>query len=124
MLYNENGHPVESAKQIHSISQPEQEKIEAFLQGCVYTWCNIHEKPPKFCAADFVGGTNKEWIGTPPYTLFSSRFDQYQREYPQESLGWILKNVLINDKRSFTTHEGFHSAYYTWDGKTDNDTLE
>ena len=55
MLYNENGHPVESAKQIHSISQPEQEKIEAFLQGCVYTWCNIHEKPPKFCAADFVG---------------------------------------------------------------------
>lgn len=45
MLYNENGHPVESAKQIHSISQPEQEKIEAFLQGCVYTWCNIHAEP-------------------------------------------------------------------------------
>ena len=139
MLYNENGHPVESAKQIHSISQSEQEKIEAFLQGCVYTWCNIHEKPPKFCAADFVGGTNKEWKGTPPYTLFSSRFDQYQREYPQESeeqinarafdqagidLGWILKSVLIKDKRSFTTHEGFHSAYYTWDGKTDNDESE
>lgn len=58
MLYNENGQPVESAKQIHSISQPEQEKIEAFLQVCVYTWCNKHEKPAKFCAADFVGGTN------------------------------------------------------------------
>lgn len=45
MLYNENGQPVESAKQIHSISQPKQEKIEAFLQGCVYTWCNIHAEP-------------------------------------------------------------------------------
>lgn len=71
--------------------------------------------------------------------MFSSRFDQYQREYPQESeeqinarafdqagidLGWILKSVLIKDKRSFTTHEEFHSAYYTWDGKTDNDTSE
>lgn len=33
MLYNENGHPVESAKQIHSISQPEQEKIEAFYRA-------------------------------------------------------------------------------------------
>ena len=33
MLYNENGHPVESAKQIHSISQPEQEKIEAFKKS-------------------------------------------------------------------------------------------
>lgn len=139
MLYNENGHPVESANQVDSISNQDLEKIQAYLQGCVYTWCNIHEKTPKFCAADFVGGTNKEWIGTPPYTLFSSRFDQYQREYPQESeeqinarafdqagidLGWILKSVLIKDKRSFTTHEGFHSAYYTWDGKTDNDESE
>lgn len=139
MLYNENGQPVESAKQIHSISQPEQEKIEAFLQGCVYTWCNIHAEPEKFCAADFVGGTNYYWQGTPLCTLFKSRLKQYRKEYPKETeeqlvtrataqagidLGWILKSVLINDKRSFTTHEGFHSAHYTWDGKTDNDTLE
>ena len=139
MLNDENGKPVESAKQIDSISKTEMKKIQDYLQGCVYTWCNIHEKPAKFYAADFVGGSNKDWKGTPPHTLFSSRFDQYQREYPQKSeeqinarafdqagidLGWILKSVLIKDKRSFTTHEGFHSAYYTQDGKTDNDTSE
>ena len=138
MLNDENGKPVKSANQINSISNQDLEKIEAFLQGCVYTWCNTKKKEA-FCAADFVGGTNKEWKGTPPYTLFSSRLEQYRREYSQESekqinarafdqagidLGWILKSVLIKDKRSFTTHEGFHSAYYTWDGKTDNDTSE
>ena len=139
MLYDENGKLVESANQIDSISNHDMEKIQAYLQGCVYTWCNIYEEPTKFCAADFVGGTNKEWKGTPPYTLFSSRLEQYRREYSQESekeinarafdqagidLGWILKSVLIKDKRTFNTQKEFHSAYYTWDGKTDNDTLE
>lgn len=72
-------------------------------------------------------------------TLFKSRLKQYRKEYPKETekqliarafdqagidLGWILKSVLIKDKRSFTTHEEFHSAYYTWDGKTDNDESE
>lgn len=138
MLNDENGKPVESAKQIDSISKTEMKKIQDYLQGCVYTWCNKKGKEP-FCAADFVGGSNKDWKGTPPHTLFSSRLEQYRREYSQESeeqivarafdqagidLGWILKSVLIKDKRSFTTHEGFHSAYYTWDGKTDNDTSE
>lgn len=138
MLNDENGQPVKSANQINSISETEMKKIQDYLQGCVYTWCNKKGKEA-FCAADFVGGTNKKWQGTPLYALFKSRLAQYKTDYPQETeeqltswaieqagkdLGWILKNVLINDKRSFTTHEGFHSAYYTWDGKTDNDTSE
>ena len=84
MLNDENGQPVESAKQIHSISQPEQEKIEAFLQGCVYTWCNA-KKEEAFCAANFVGGTNYYWQGTPLYALFKSRLAQYKTNYPQET---------------------------------------
>ena len=138
MLNDENGQPVKSANQINSISETEMKKIQDYLQGCVYTWCNKKGKEA-FCAADFVGGTNKKWKGTPPHTLFSSRFEQYRREYPQESeeqinrratdqagkdLGWILKNVLIKDKRTFNTQKEFHSAYYSWDGKTDNDTSE
>lgn len=138
MLNDENGKPVKSANQIDSISQPEQEKIEKFLQGCVYAWCNT-KKEEAFCAANFVGGTNKDWKGTPPHTLFNSRLEQYRREYPQESekqinarafdqagkdLGWILKNVLIKDKRTFNTQKEFHSAYYIWDEETDNKKLE
>ena len=138
MLYDENGQPVKSANQINSISNQDFDKIQDYLQGCVYTWCNKKGKEP-FCAADFAGGTNYYWQGTPLFPLFSSRSEQYQREYPQENeeqlneravkqagidLGWILKSVLIKDKRTFTTHEGFHFAYYTWDGNTDNDTSE
>lgn len=138
MLYDEKGQSVESANQVDSISNQDLEKIQAYLQGCVYTWCNTKEKE-SFCAADFAGGTNYYWQGTPLWSLFESRLKYYRGKYPKETeeqlvtrataqagidLGWILKSVLINDKRSFTTHEGFHSAHYTWDGKTDNDTLE
>ena len=55
-----------------------------------------------------MGGENFEWTGTPLYTLWE-KHKKLGADNPVKSAGidagWILKKVILNDKRKFELRE-------------------
>lgn len=100
--------------------------ICSFLQGAVYAWCEKHGTDA-FAGRDFVGDKNYYWQGTPLIVLF----EHYNQQYPKRgryavkqagrALGHLLKRVIVEDKRTFTTHIAKRVRHYQWDGSRAND---
>lgn len=100
--------------------------MRAFLQGAVYCWCK-NRKEEWFAARDLVGGDNYYWQGTPLIDLYEfylggrtdAASNQYAIEEAGKAAGRLLKGVLVDDKRTFETREGF-TREYRWTGEEDN----
>lgn len=100
--------------------------ICSFMQGAVYAWCDAHGTEA-FAARDFVGEQNNLWQGTPLVVLF----DHYNQLYPGRgryavkqagrALGHLLKRVIVEDKRTYTTHIAKRVRHYQRDGSRAND---
>lgn len=94
--------------------------IKAFLQGAVYSWVK-NRKDEVFAARDLVGGENFDWTGTPLYCLYQKHIEQGKTNQKAideagKDVGWILKAVLHEDKRTFETCDRGLSNGYRWLG--------
>ncbi len=94
--------------------------IKCFLQGAVYCWVK-NRKDEVFAVRDLMGGENFEWGGTPLISLYEkhiakSKSDDFAVAEAGKDLGWILKNVLDEDKRSFRSSKKGMTKGYTWIG--------
>jgi len=94
--------------------------IKYFLQGAVYCWIK-NRKDEVFAARDLMGGENFEWEGTPLYCLYEKHINKGKDiesaiDEAGKDLGWILKSVLDEDKRSFETYDKGMTKGYKWIG--------
>ncbi len=102
------------------LTENELELIKNFLQGSVYCWVK-NRKEEVFAARDLVGGENFDWSGTPLIVLYEKHInkgksDEEAIEDAGKDLGWILKLVLRQDRRTFTASDAGMAKGYKWDG--------
>lgn len=107
------------SRHISGISESERTRIYDYLQGLVYCWCKEHGTD-WFAARNLVGGENYYWEGTPIQILYQKHVDNGDNwetavSSAAKDLGWLLLNVINNDKRHFTTRKEF-TREYSWDG--------
>lgn len=101
---------------LSGISKKQEAEIYSFLQGAVYCWCkNFNDK--EFALRDLMGGENFEWTGTPLYSLWE-KHQKLRADNPVKSAGidagWILKKVILNDKRKFELRKSEMTNKYRW----------
>lgn len=78
-----------------------------------------------FAARDHLGGDNYYWQGTllmPLYDYYLNGNEDnhdYAVEEAGKAAGRLLKEVLINGKRTFETEEGY-TRMYRWTGAEEN----
>lgn len=112
-------------KKVYGFSDEELRLMKAFLQGAVYCWCK-NRKDEWFAARDLIGGDNYYWSGTPLLPLYTYYLDgnddnhDYAVVEAGKAAGRLLKEVLINDKRTFETEKGY-TLRYRWTGEEEND---
>ena len=94
--------------------------MKAFLQGAAYSWAkNMPEQA--FALRDLMGGENWEWRETPLYPLFLKHQNKGKSNADAmidaaKDAGWILKEVLSADKRTFRVAARGLTNGYTWVG--------
>lgn len=103
-------------RNVTGISEIQKEKILDFLQGAIYCWCK-NRKDEWFALRDLMGGDNYYWKGTPMIVLYEKHINK-EKEWDEavkdaaKDAGWLLKYVLIHDKRSFDSKiEGLVKKY-------------
>lgn len=76
-----------------------------------------------------MGEQNNLWQGTPLIVLFE-HYNQlfqgrgrYAAKQAGRALGHLLKRVIVEDKRIFTTHIAKRVRHYQWDGLRANDNV-
>src|SRR5262249_34932596 len=81
-----------------------------FIQGAVYCWVK-DRKGEQFAVRDLVGGDNRDWTGTPLDALYAKHIGQGKAgevaiEAADRDLGWLVKSVLAEDRRTFEASKG------------------
>ncbi len=112
--------PVSELREVHGIDDAQKAAIKAFVQGAVYCWVK-NRKGEQFAVRDLVGGENASWAGTPLYALYAKHVAQGKTgkaasDAAGRDLGWLVKTVLSEDKRTFeSSKDGLVSSYH-WVG--------
>lgn len=107
---------VTEVRDVKGIKQEEKQRIIDFLQGTVYCWCK-NRKNEWFSLRDLMGGDNFYWEGTPLLVLYEKHENKGKNSESAvkdagKDSGWLLKKVIVDDKRSFETkYEGFNRKY-------------
>lgn len=114
--------PKQAIRQVKIISDDERLRIEDYLRGAVYAWCN-NNKTKWFSARDFLGGDNYFWQGTPMIVLYEKHLGlkKVHKDAAKDAAkdaGWLLKKVIYEDKRNFNTKVE-RVRKYQWDGIKD-----
>ncbi len=111
---------LEKSKLRHSFGIREENliAIKSFLQGSVYCWVK-NRKGKLFAARDLVGGDNFDWSGTPLKILYDKHIAKGKNnkdaiDEAGRDLGWILKLVLHEDKRTFSSSDAGMAKGYKW----------
>ncbi len=105
-------------RDVTGISPPELAAIKAFVQGAVYCWVK-NRRGEQFAVRDLVGGLNTDWTDTPLYPLYAKHVGKGKpskeaAESAGRDLGWIVKTVLADDKRTFEASKGELVSQYRW----------
>lgn len=90
-------------------------RIMDFLQGAVYCWCK-NRKDEWFSLRDLMGGDNYYWEATPLiflYNKYKTKASDPVKEAAKDA-GWLLKEVIDNDKRQFETKVESLTRKYRW----------
>ncbi|WP_313360784.1 hypothetical protein [Empedobacter sp.] len=101
---------------VYGITQQEEQRIIDFLQGAVYCWCK-NRKDEWFGVRDLMGGDNFYWEDTPLLPLFIKHQNRGVKDPVDaagKDCGWLLKKVIIMDKRNFETEEIQLTRKYKW----------
>lgn len=112
--------PPSELREVTGISGPEKAAIKTFMQGAVYCWIK-NRRGEQFAVRDLMGGENFDWDGTPLYVLFEKHSKQGKSnvaaiEAAGKDLGWLVKAVLSEDKRTFVPNKGGLVSIYHWVG--------
>lgn len=107
-------------REVHGISDIEKYLIKAFMQGAVYSWVKNRKDEP-FAVRDLVGGENTDWSDTPLQVLYDKHTNAGKdadsaSEDAAKDLGWLVKRVLFDDKRTFQTGKAGLVNSYCWVG--------
>lgn len=110
--------PKSELREIHGIDENDKAQIQAFIQGAVYCWIKNRTGEP-FAARDLAGGENRDWKGTPLLALYekhrkSGKDDEAAIASAGRDLGWLLKKVLVEDKRKFRAEKKGLVRAYRW----------
>jgi hypothetical protein len=105
-------------RDVTGISPPELAAIRAFVQGAVYCWVK-NRRGEQFAVRDLVGGLNTDWTDTPLLPLYTKHVGKGKpsneaAEAAGRDLGWIVKSVLADDKRTFEASKGGLVSQYRW----------
>jgi hypothetical protein len=112
--------PQSELRDVSGISDAEKDSIKAFMQGAVYCWVK-NRKDEQFAVRDLMGGENFDWNGTPLQVLFDKHIEAGKDEESAIKaagidLGWIVKTVLDEDRRTFEVVKEELVNKYRWDG--------
>lgn len=115
--------PKSAVRNVNGIDKIEKQRIEDYLRGAVYSWCN-NNKTNWFSAREFLGGDNYFWQGTPLIVLYEKhkklgKVHEKAAKDAGKDAGWFLKKVIDTDKRNFNTKVEQRIRKYQWDGKKD-----
>jgi hypothetical protein len=105
-------------RDVAGITAAQQAEIRAFLQGAVYCWVK-NRKGEEFAARDLFGGENGNWAGTPLQALYEKHLAEGKaatlaEEAAARDLGWLIKSVLHQDKRTFNASNDGWVNKYQW----------
>lgn len=112
--------PDSELRDVYGISDTEKTLVKAFMQGAIYCWIK-NRKEEAFAVRDLMGGENFDWSGTPLQVLYdkhasAGKDDESACEAAAKDLGWLVKAVLAEDKRTFVAGKaGLVNSYY-WVG--------
>lgn len=112
--------PPSEPRDVHGIDNSQKAFIKTFMQGAIYCWVKNRKDEP-FAVRDLMGGENFEWQGTPLYALYQKHIDQGKDngsaiESAARDLGWLVKSVLAEDKRTFEAVKAGRVNSYRWVG--------
>ncbi len=112
--------PASELRDVHGIDDAQKRLIKAFMQGAVYCWVKNRKGEP-FAVRDLMGGENFEWRGTPLYGLYQKHINDGKDndsaiECAAKDLGWLVKTVLAEDKRTFEASKSGLVSNYRWVG--------
>ena len=114
--------PQSEVRDVYGISDEEKDLIKAFMQGAVYCWVK-NLKDESFAVRDLMGGENFDWDRTPLQVLYDKHYNagagkdhESAIEAAGKDLGWIVKAVLDNDKRTFIVDKVGLVSSYRWVG--------
>ena len=107
-------------RDVRGISETDTALIKAYMQGAVYSWVK-NRNGKAFAVRDLVGGENFEWRGTPLYVLYQKHIaagkdSDSAVKAAARDLGWLVKTVLAEDKRTFVAGKGGLVSTYRWIG--------
>lgn len=107
-------------RDVNGISETEKALIKAFLQGAIYCWVK-NRKGEQFAARDLMGSENFEWKGTPLFVLYKKHKNggkdhKSALKSAAKDLGWLMKAVLADDKRTFKVSKSGLVNSYCWIG--------
>lgn len=110
--------PPSEIREVTGISDAQKQRILDFLQGAVYCWCK-NQPHEWFSMRNLMGGENFDWGGTPLQPLYDKQIqaglsaDAAVERAGQES-GWLLKQVISTDRRTFETKHEEQIRKYRW----------
>ncbi len=112
--------PSSDLRDVRGIAENEKTLIKSFVQGAVYCWVKNRTGEP-FAVRDLMGGENFEWRGTPLIALFDKhsnggKSDEDAIKAAAKDLGWLVKTVLAEDKRTFIPSKAGLVSHYRWVG--------
>ena len=125
MLINADNNPIVTLRGSRIIRQLEAEglirEIETYLNGAVYANIRNHRGDGyKFTFRDLFGGPNWEWSDTPLSPIWElcladkNGDEDAAYKFSARVAGFILKNVLIKDRRTFKQDSGYATQSYSW----------
>jgi hypothetical protein len=112
--------PQSELRDVSGISDDDKNLIKAFMQGAVYCWVK-NRRDEWFAVRDLMGGPNFNWDGTPLQVLFDKHIEagKYEDSAVKAAgidLGWLVKTVLDEDRRTFEIIKEELVNKYRWDG--------
>ena len=114
MISNDNS----EVRNVSGITNEQRVEICNFLQGAVYCWCK-NRCDEWFALRDLTGGGNYYWNGTPLFVLYEKHKEQEDAIVAAgKDAGWLLKKVIVDDKRTFEAKKDQMVKMYKWNGNT------
>lgn len=110
--------PPSEIREITGITDAEKQRIRDFLQGSVYCWCN-NRRSDWFSMRDLMGGANFDWGNTPLQILYDKQVraglaEDAAVERAGQQSGWLLKQMIDADRRTFETKHEEQIRKYRW----------
>lgn len=107
-------------REVNGITSTEKSLIKAFMQGAAYSWVK-NRRNESFAVRDLMGGENTDWSGTPLQALYDKHIyagkdADSASEDAAKDLGWLVKSVLSEDKRTFKAGKAGLVNSYHWVG--------